>query len=891
MSLGSFDRTWDPTGATRIPWSRALSPGLLLGFAITTAVVAATPLISLRTIGAVQDANESAARTFDVRTAAARLLAAAVDAETGQRGFLITESPAYLEPYDQAPAATRAALARIRQLTAGDASQLADVNLLERAATAKLAELAATIRLRRERGFEAARAVVATDAGNQTMDEMRAIVARVVARERAGLDERSAHTALASRMTTLAQVGNGLISLLALAGLFAAVLRRGADCERAAQTAKRFEVTLTSIGDGVIATDDRGLVTHVNAVAEALTGWTEALAKGQPLDRVFVIVHEDSRQPVESPVVAVLRDQVIVDLDNHTLLLSRDGRELPIEDSAAPIKDAVGRMLGVVLVFRDVTDRRRMERERDSLLEAQTSLAAIVESSDDAIISKDLRGVIQSWNRGAEQIFGYQADEVIGQPVSMLAAPERRDEMPRILEQVARGERVDHYRSQRRAKNGRVIDVSLTVSPIRNVAGVVVGASKVVRDITQDVATERCAVEARRVAEQANRAKDQFLAVVSHELRNPLNAILGWSAVLRHGILDETERSRAIEAIHRGATHQARLIEELLDVSRIMSGKLGLDRTLVDLVMLAHGAIDIVRLAADEKHLHISVGADPALPPFYADAGRLHQVLLNLLSNAVKFTPAEGSIHLRLGRTNDAMELEVADTGQGLPHAHLQAIFDPFQQVEAPSTRSHGGLGLGLSIAKHLVEAHGGRISASSAGEHRGATFRVSLPIVVPTAPEDAGPSGSSPDQPAAEDSAPRLQNLLALVVDDDEDGRRLVMAILVREGAEVFEAASAAQALEVMRDTPVQLLVSDIAMPGEDGYSLMRRVRALGEPGRRALPAIALTSFARPEDRECAVAAGFDRHMAKPIEPHAFVDAVVALLSAKGATQPSVRL
>lgn len=355
--------------------------------------------------------------------------------------------------------------------------------------------------------------------------------------------------------------------------------------------------------------------------------------------------------------------------------------------------------------------------------------------------------------------------------------------------------------------------------------------------------------------------------------------------------MDETERSRAIEAIHRGAPHQARLIEELLDVSRITSGKLGLDRTLGDLVMLVHGAIDIVRLAADEQHLHISVEADPALPPFYADAGRLHQVLLNLLSNAVTFTPAEGSIRVRLGRTHDAMELEVADTGEGLPHAHLQAIFDPFQQVEAPSTRSHGGLGLGLSIAKHLVEAHGGRISASSAGQHRGATFLVSLPIVVLTAPEDAGPSGSRPDPPAAEDSARRLQNLLALVVDDDEDGRRLVMAILVREGAEVFEAASAAQALEVMRDTPVQLLVSDIAMPGEDGYSLMRRVRALGEPDRRALPAIALTSFARPEDRGCAVAAGVDRHMAKPIEPHAFVDAVVALLSAKGATQPSVRL
>ncbi|MGC4080536.1 MAG: PAS domain S-box protein [Vicinamibacterales bacterium] len=514
----------------------------------------------------VYDANAGVEHTYQVKASVHRLLAALVDAETGQRGFLITESPSYLEPYERARIAIRDEFVNIRQLTAGDSAQQADIDSLEAGTTAKLSELADTIRIRNERGFEPARDAVTTNAGKRTMDELRTILARIESREDAQLAQRSVQTARTYRVARFARVGNGLLSIAALIGLFVAVLRNGAMRERAALNAKRFEVTLRSIGDGVIATDEEGRVTHMNGVAAALTGWTEEEARGLPLDTVFVIVNETTRQTVENPVSVVLRDRVVVGLANHTVLLTRDGRELPIDDSAAPIKDSDGDMLGVVLVFRDVTFRRRVERDRDALVDLRTSLAAIVESSDDAIISKDLKGVIQSWNRGAEQIFGYTAEEAIGRPVSMLAAPERIDEMPQILARVVRGERIDHYRSRRRTKDGRILDVSLTVSPIRNAAGVVVGASKVVRDITGDIVAERRELEARRMAEEANRAKDQFLAVVSHELRNPLNAILGWSAMLRLGTLGEAERVRAIEAIHKGATLQARLIEELLDL-------------------------------------------------------------------------------------------------------------------------------------------------------------------------------------------------------------------------------------------------------------------------------------------------------------------------------------
>jgi CheY-like chemotaxis protein len=401
-----------------------------------------------------------------------------------------------------------------------------------------------------------------------------------------------------------------------------------------------------------------------------------------------------------------------------------------------------------------------------------------------------------------------------------------------------------------------------------------------VTDITERKRSEDRERLARREAERANRLKDEFLAMVSHELRTPLNAILGWADMLQSGTLQDARRDRAIHAIHSNAQRQAQLIGELLDVSRIMSGKLLLGRTAVDLQNAVRTAIEVVQASADAKGIHIAVDADPSVGPFYADATRLQQILWNLLSNAIKFTPDGGAVHVRVWRADGGVELIVTDTGQGIPAAFLPSVFEPFQQADRSTARQHGGLGLGLSIVRHLVEAHGGTITVESAGEGQGSTFILRLPIVAVYADRlDAGPTTQpSPSNPSATDASASLDGLTVLVVDDDEESRELVAATLESRGALVLPAASAADALRVLSSQRVDVLLSDVAMPGEDGYSLIRRVRLLEMAGAPFIPAAALTSFARDEDRQQALQAGFQLHLVKPIDSRALVEAVASL-------------
>ena len=380
---------------------------------------------------------------------------------------------------------------------------------------------------------------------------------------------------------------------------------------------------------------------------------------------------------------------------------------------------------------------------------------------------------------------------------------------------------------------------------------------------------------ARAAAEQANRLKDQFLAIVSHELRTPLNAILGWSDMLRGGKLDEARRARAFVAIHDSATRQAELIEELLDGARIMSGKLRLERTFVDLEDVVRGALNVVQPTADGKRITVGLTVDPSIGVIYADRSRLQQIAWNLLSNAIKFTPEGGSVQMQLRRAGDRVEMIVTDTGEGIPHEFLTAIFEPFRQADGSTTRQHGGLGLGLSIVKHLVEAHGGAVSAESGGAGQGATLIARLPIA-PASAEQAEvamathPRSTPPPLPSAV-----LDGLRVMVVDDDEQGRQVVTAQLEAHRAIVLTAASAAEALDVLQREQVDVLLADIAMPDEDGYELMRKLRALHPAAVASIPAAALTAFARGEDKLKALQAGFHLHLPKPIEAQALVTAV----------------
>jgi PAS domain S-box-containing protein len=513
-------------------------------------------------------------------------------------------------------------------------------------------------------------------------------------------------------------------------------------------------------------------------------------------------------------------------------------------------------------------------------------LAAIVESSDDAIIGETLEGVITSWNQAAELILGYTALEIVGKPVSTLMPLAQSEDMVRILERIRRGERVGHFETQRLTKDGRVIDVSLSVSPIRDADGTIIGAAKVARDITErkraEVERERLLAAAQAAtadAESANRMKDDFLATLSHELRTPLNAIVGWAKILRSGAADAEDIEEGLAAIDRNSQAQTQIVEDLLDISRIISGKLRLDVQRLALTDIIDAALATVLPAANAKEIRVHKVLDSLAGPVSGDAARLQQVVWNLLANAVKFTPKGGQVQVLLERVNSHVEISVIDTGIGIQPEFLPHVFDRFRQGDASTTRRHAGLGLGLAIVKQLVEMHGGSIRAKSPGEGQGATFTLMLPITV-VHPERSEPQKARPkERDATADACPDgdLAGLRVLVVDDEPDARQLLRRVLADSQAEVAVASSSAEALAVIGAFRPDVIVCDIGMPEQDGYDLIHWVRA--NPATKDIPAAALTAFARPDDRKRSLLAGFQTHVAKPVDP-AELKAVVASLA-----------
>jgi len=512
-------------------------------------------------------------------------------------------------------------------------------------------------------------------------------------------------------------------------------------------------------------------------------------------------------------------------------------------------------------------------------------LAAIVASSDDVIVSKTLDGIITSWNPAAERILGYTAAEAIGKHIRLIIPPERWAEEDDVLAHIRRGERVDHFETVRRAKDGRLLNISLTVSPVKDQTGKVIGASKVARDITErklaEAERERLLAsekEARAEAERANRLKDDFLAVVSHELRTPLNAISGWASLLRTRKLDDVQSARAIETILRNAQTQNRLIEDLLDISRIISGQMRLNVRPFPLASVVEAALEAIRPSAEAKSIRLQSFLDPAAGPVAGDPDRLQQIFWNLLSNAVKFTANGGQVQVRLERINAHAEVTVTDTGQGIDAALLPFIFDRFRQGD--STYKHGGLGLGLAIVRHLVDLHGGEVDARSEGEGRGAEFIVRLPISVAVPANREAPEARVQTSVggSVSGSMPSLAGLRILIVDDQADSREVVSEIVGGAGAKIGTAEDVRQAIDLIGRWKPDVLISDIAMPGQDGYDLIRDLRALSsDKGGRTL-AIALTAYASSQDGLKIRAAGYDMHLPKPINPIELATAIARL-------------
>ncbi|HZJ15544.1 MAG TPA: ATP-binding protein [Chthoniobacteraceae bacterium] len=489
---------------------------------------------------------------------------------------------------------------------------------------------------------------------------------------------------------------------------------------------------------------------------------------------------------------------------------------------------------------------------------------AIVDSSDDAIISKNLEGIVETWNRGAERIFGYGKDEMIGQPIMRLLPTDRKDEEVRILERLRRGERVDHYETVRMCKDRKLIDVSLTISPIRNEHGVVVGASHIARDVSPQKRAQEELARAHEALKRADRLKTEFISTLSHELRTPLAAITGWIQILEEKPTAE-EAAEGLQIIKRNVRVQSQLIEDLLDISRIEAGKLTLDIQRIDLAAAVSGAIEALRPTADAKGIRLTSAFSSVEGIVMGDKARLQQVVWNLLSNAVKFTPKGGRIHVTLERINSHVEVTVADNGLGIAPEHIDQIFDRFTQIDGSTTRRFGGLGLGLSIVKHLVELHGGSVRALSQGVGHGAKFVVGLPLLT-LHPEPTQMAAAQRAQAVGESTAePKIAGIRILAVDDDVDSVMALRRMLERRGAEVRIAGSMDEALQAFVEFKPDVLLSDIGMPDHDGYELIGRVRVL--PGGRSVAAVALTALARPEDRTRALRAGFQMHVAKPVE------------------------
>jgi len=780
-----------------------------------------------------------------------------------------------------------------------------------------------------------------------------------------------------------------------------------------------------AVDAAVISTDRDATITSWNPAAERLYGYTEHDVLGQ---LVTTLVPPELRAEELKFHTRVLAGETL-----HDIVATRrraDGSDVTIVLTLSPIRSD-GQVIGVLRIARDGTNREQAER-------ASRRLAAIVESSDDAIVSKDLEGVVTSWNRAAEKMFGYSPEEMIGRSIRTIIPDDLQHEEDEVLARIRRGERVEHFETVRRRKDGGRLNISLTVSPIRDFTGRVIGASKIVRDISDrkqadverqklhevgsivsatldrttilqtvtDIATDlteaqfgaffynianeqgesfqlytisgiprnafsnlamprsaevfgptgtavvrsaditadprygknppydgmpqdhlpvrsylavpvnspsravfgglffghsetgkfterherlalgvaswaSVALENARLyvgVQEANRLKDEFLATLSHELRTPLNAILGYARMMRMGILAPRKQTHAVETIERNATALTQIVEDVLDVSRIVSGKMRLAVQPIDLIAIARQSLEAVRPAAEAKHISVETAFDIDALSISADPDRLQQVLWNLMSNAVKFTGSGGRVTMAVTRNDANIEIAVTDSGVGIAPVFLPHVFERFRQAESGTNRERGGLGLGLAISRELIEMHGGTIHAESPGVGLGSTFRIVLPTTMTRLTQQTTDRAVGAHDVASVAVA-NLEGLRILAVDDDADALSLVREILENAGAEMMVATSAAEALEILnRETP-DAIVSDIAMPRTDGFELIAQIRRHPKAEVRSIPAAALTAYARSEDSARARRNGFQLHLSKPIDPVELTIAVASLV------------
>jgi PAS domain S-box-containing protein len=825
------------------------------GFVLALAVLIVNGAVALYSTWRVAENEGQVAHTHEVLAALEGVLATLTDAETGQRGYLLTGDERYLQPYDDALKRVADEVTHLRDLTRDNPDQQRRFPRLQEAIDRKLRELARTVELRKDAGFDAARQVVLTGEGRAAMGDIRRVVDEMEATENALLLRRQEESRSSLIQTIVALL---LASLLAaaLVGVAYVLVRRDLAGRARAEAVLReqrewLHVTLTSIGDAVIATDAAGRVAFLNPVAEGLTGWPQGEAAGRPLEAVFRIVNEYTRAPAENPVARVLREGVVVGLANHTVLLGRAGRETPIADSAAPIRGARGQAVGVVLVFRDVTEQKEAEAARRA---HEKRLRLFVEHSPAAIamFDRDMRYLLVSrrwladYNLGDQDLRGRSHYDVFPE------LPERWKEIHRrcLAGAVERAEDDRFVRA-----DGSVDWLRWEVRPWANDRGEVGGIL-----IFSEVVTRRKLAE--DALKEADRRKDEFLAMLSHELRNPLAALRNALHLLTMPGADAAIVGRARGVMERQVHHLVRLVDDLLDVSRIMRDKIELRKEPVDLADVVARAVEAARPVIDARGQDLTVRLPPEPVRLEADPVRLAQVVGNLLNNSAKFTAGAGRIALTAAREGEEVVVRVRDTGVGIPADLLPQVFDAFVQADRSLDRSQGGLGIGLTLVRRLVELHGGRAEAHSAGPGQGSEFVVRLPARKDEGgrrkDESEGRSDSSFLLPPS--SLPRRR---VLVVDDNVDAADSLALLLRLAGHDVRVAHDGPSALEAARAERPDAVFLDLGMPGMDGYEVARRLRQ--ESGLDGVRLVALTGWGQDEDRRRTQEAGFDQHLVKP--------------------------
>lgn len=857
-------------------------PLILIGLVVGLVFIGAGGILSLLSIRRMNSAAERVSHTFEIITRSQEALDNLTDIEAGSRGYMITGDRSELSRMTEARAELPAALQAVRE-TIGSSAQQDRWREIE-TAIVRRAEFSS--QLVRVHEADPAAAVALSKAGQGIA--LRRLIAGQM---------RDFHTAeqalLAARQKELTRSqwisfgvtgGTAVIGmmLVAWAGWLAVMenRRRSRSEQAALEMEELARITLSSIGDGVITADAAGHITQLNAVAEELTGWKTEDARGQPLTTVFRIINEYTREPAECPATRALREGIIVTLANHTMLIRKDGTELPIADSAAPIRGETGNTRGVVLVFRDQTAKQAAEKSlRESAERLQVAAQAtqrIMQHSLDVICTIDAEGKFVTMSAASEELWGYQPHELQGRQFMELVHPEDHPKTTQAATDLIGGIELRNFENRYIRKDGSAVPIlwSANWSPADQLMFCVA------RDISERKKNESVLAAAKRNAEEANRAKSQFLANMSHELRTPLNAIIGFSEILEDGTFGplNPKQTRYVANVLSSGRHLLQLINDVLDLAKVESGKLELNTEDFAPRQALENVLVVCKTLADKKGIAVSIECDTNLPLVHADQSKFKQVLYNLLSNAVKFTPDGGAVKVTCAVVSEGiagtgapgqtplkircLRVSVSDTGIGIKPADHTRVWKEFEQVDSTYARAQMGTGLGLALTKKLVELHGGRIWLESEGiEGKGSTFTFDLPLAASSRAGTFVVRRESKSPFTEETAGPASGRPLVLVVEDDATAVALLRAYLLEGGYDMAHAPTAAAALELARALRPVAITLDVLLPDVPGWEVLTALKA--QPETRDIPVIIVSVT---DDKRLGFSLGAVEFLVKPV-------------------------